>query len=69
MSGVEIHAASWEGRLVVSIESADDQDTASVFESIQMLDGVLSVSLVYSQFESDPDSAIPVASCPLATPY
>lgn len=58
MAGVEIHAASWEGRLVISIESASDGDTADIFETIQRLEGVLSASLVYSQFDSDPDSEL-----------
>jgi len=58
IAGVEVHAVSEQGRLVVSIESAGDRDTADIFEAIQRLDGVLSASLVYSHFESDPDSEL-----------
>jgi nitrate reductase NapD len=57
IAGVEIHAAG-DGRFVVSIESPGDRDTADIFEAIQKLDGVLSASLVYSHFESDPDSEL-----------
>ncbi|MCK9387599.1 MAG: chaperone NapD [Sulfuritalea sp.] len=58
IAGVEVHAASAEGRFIVSIESAGDQDTADTFETIQRLDGVMSASLVYSHFESDPDQEV-----------
>ena len=58
MAGVEVHAVSDEGRLIVSIERADERETADVFEEIQRLDGVLSASLVYSHCEPDPDSEL-----------
>ncbi|MDD5250246.1 MAG: chaperone NapD [Rhodocyclaceae bacterium] len=58
IDGVEVHAASDEGRLIVSIESAGDRETADIFEAIQRLDGVLSAALVYSHFESDPDGEL-----------
>ena len=58
IAGVEVHAASDEGRFIISIESPGDRDTANIFETIQRLDGVLSASLVYSHFESDPDSEL-----------
>ena len=58
IAGVEVHAASEQGRLIVSIESADDRTTADIFDAIQRLDGVLSASLVYSHFESYPDSEL-----------
>jgi nitrate reductase NapD len=69
MAGVEVHAASEEGRFVVSIESAGDHDTADIFGAILRIEGVLSASLVYSYFESDPDSEIQVAPCPSAAPH
>jgi nitrate reductase NapD len=69
ITGVEVYAVSDEGRFVVSIESADDQGTASVFEAILRLDGVLSASLVYSHFESDPDGEIQVVPRPTAMPH
>jgi nitrate reductase NapD len=69
ISGIEVHAADEDGRCIVSIESAGDHDTADLFEGILRLDGVLSASLVYSHFESDPDGEIQLASGPVATPH
>ena len=54
-SGVEVHAVTEEGRMIVTIESDGDQATVQTFEAIRQLPGVLSVAMVYHQFESDPD--------------
>lgn len=53
--GVEIHAASDDGKLVVTIETGTDGETAGTFQRINALDGVMSAAMVYHQFESDPD--------------
>jgi nitrate reductase NapD len=58
MAGVEVHAVSAEGRLIVSIEAASDRETADTFVAIQELAGVLSASLVYCHFEAEPDSEL-----------
>jgi nitrate reductase NapD len=55
LDGVEVHAVSDDGRMIVSIESAGDDATLSHFETIRQLPGVLSASLVYHQYETDPD--------------
>lgn len=55
LSGVEVHAATEEGRLIVTIEADSDQAVANMFEVINHLPGVLSASMVYHQYESDPD--------------
>ncbi len=55
LNGVEIHAATEEGRLIVTIEADSDQAVANMFEEINHLPGVLSASMVYHQYESDPD--------------
>ena len=55
LNGVEVHAATEEGRLIVTIEAGSDKDVANMFEVINHLPGVLSVSMVYHQYESDPD--------------
>jgi nitrate reductase NapD len=52
--GVEIHAATEDGRLIVTIEGTSDRDTADAFERINLTEGVLSAALVYHRFESDP---------------
>jgi nitrate reductase NapAB chaperone NapD len=50
MPGVEIHAASDDGRMVVTIEN----DTATMIEtmnSFHSIKGVVSASLIYQHFD------------------
>ncbi|MCL2523221.1 MAG: chaperone NapD [Betaproteobacteria bacterium] len=58
LSGVEVHAVAPDGRMIVSIETADDDATLSHFETIRQLPGVLAASLVYHQYETDPDEEV-----------
>jgi len=44
-----------DGRMIVSIESAAEDDTVGTFEAIRQTPGVLSASLVYHHYETDPD--------------
>lgn len=53
--GVEIHAATDDGKLVVTIETETDGQTASTFDRINVMDGVMSAAMVFHQFESDPE--------------
>jgi len=55
LAGVEVHALVEDGRMIVTIESASDSATVDTFEVIRQMPGVLSASLVYHHFESDPD--------------
>jgi nitrate reductase NapD len=55
LDGVEVHAVAEDGRMIVSIESASEGATVDTFEQMRQLPGVLSASLVYHQYESDPD--------------
>jgi nitrate reductase NapD len=68
IAGVEVRAASPEGRFVISIESADDATAAVALETIGQLDGVLAVSLVYCHFEADPDGDVFVEADPRVVP-
>ena len=52
--GVEIHAATDDGKFVVTIETDTDGETASTFDRINTMDGVMSAAMVFHQFESDP---------------
>ncbi len=52
--GVEIHAATDDGKLVVTIETETDGETASTFDRINTMDGAMSAAMVVHQFESDP---------------
>lgn len=55
LKGVEVHAVAEDGRMIVSIESAAEDDTVGIFEAIRQTSGVLSASLVYHHYETDPD--------------
>ena len=55
--GVEIHADGAGGKMVVTIEKADDQETTCVFDSITRTPGVLSTAMVYHHFEPDVEQA------------
>ena len=55
LDGVEVHAASEDGQLIVTIEADSDRAAADMFTTISRQPGVLSASLVYHQFEPDPD--------------
>lgn len=58
VAGVEVHAVSDEGKMIVTLESVDDAGTVATFETISLLDGVLSASMVYHQVESNPEVPI-----------
>ncbi|MDX9706234.1 MAG: chaperone NapD [Azospira sp.] len=58
LDGVEVHTVAEDGRMIVTIESASEQDTVKIYEVISQQPGVLSVSMVYHQVESNPDEEI-----------
>ncbi len=53
--GVEIHAATDDGKFVVTIETESDGETASTFDRINTMPGVMSAAMVFHQYESDPE--------------
>lgn len=59
LEGVEVCAAADDGsRMIVTVESRDEHATRAAYETLERMDGVLSVALVYHQYESDPDKEI-----------
>ncbi|MCC7487813.1 MAG: chaperone NapD [Burkholderiales bacterium] len=52
LAGVEVHAVSPEGRMVVTVERAADRDMTAAFDDISRLPGVLSAALVYHHDEA-----------------
>lgn len=50
--GVEVHSATDDGRLIVTVESDTRRQVADTISSFQEVDGVLSASMVY-QFSDD----------------
>lgn len=57
MAGLEVHATSPEGRLVVTVEGDARQAVADALTSLHRLDGVLSACLVYEHSETESSSA------------
>lgn len=53
--GVEVHVATESGQMIVTIEADSTQAVANLFAQINEQPGVLSASMVYHQFEPDPD--------------
>lgn len=53
--GVEVHAVAEDGRMIVTIEAASEKDTVKTYEMIGQMPGVLAVSMVYHQVETNPD--------------
>lgn len=56
--GVEVHAASTEGKMVVTIEKPDDREITEIFDEIGKTSGVLSTAMVYHHFEPDAENAV-----------
>lgn len=55
LPGVEVHALANDGRMVVTVERADDAEATATLEAIARVDGVMSTALVYHHDESLPD--------------
>lgn len=51
LPGVEIHAISEDGRMVVTVEEASDSQMADTVNRLQDLEGVIAASMVYHHFE------------------
>lgn len=57
--GLEIHAVTPEGRLIVTLENASDGDMADAFARVQAMPDVLSASLIYHHSEDPADPRNP----------
>jgi len=60
--GVEVAAISPEGKIIVTIETEGDHETIQMYESISLMDGVMSASMVYHQKEDEPEVEITLAA-------
>lgn len=54
MEGVEVHAATDEGRIVVTVEAEHSKNCADTFSSFNHIQGVVSTALVYHEIDSEP---------------
>ena len=52
IEGVDVHGIGEDGRMVVTVDVADDRKAADTVMDMQKLEGVLSASLIYNQFEN-----------------
>ncbi len=57
LPGVELHAATDDGRLVLTVEDAAVSAGDTVL-ALHRLDGVLSAALVYHHFEPNPETLV-----------
>lgn len=53
LPGVEVHAVSADGRMVVTVEGESADTLADAFRGFNNMSGVLSAAMVYHHFESD----------------
>jgi len=64
-AGVEVHAATVDGKLVISVEADSDRNAAATYEAIERTEGVLSMALVFQQNESNPEQEIAPCKSPV----
>ena len=55
LAGVQTHASTPEGKLVVTIEAPTEGESIARMDEVHALAGVLAVAMVFHQFESDPE--------------
>ena len=60
--GVEVHAVTENGRLVMTVEKEDQQQTGELLNRIQTLDHVISASMVYQYFDQVSENEWEMAS-------
>ncbi len=53
LPGVEIHAVTPEGKLVVTVDESEERMTGESLMRLHEVDGVLSASMIYHHFEND----------------
>lgn len=51
--GVEVHGATDDGRMVVTVEEEDDRSVVETITAFHDITGVLSASIVYEHSERD----------------
>lgn len=56
--GVEVHAISKEGRLVVTVEEEASRAMADTVMQFQDVPGVLSAAMIYHHYEEDIDTTL-----------
>jgi nitrate reductase NapD len=57
--GVEVHAATPQGKLIVTVETDAAASSTDAFARIAAVEGVMSVAMVYHQVEPELEQEIP----------
>lgn len=52
IAGVEVHAVTEDGRMVVTVEQCGEHASREIFDAVATVAGVLSTSLVYHHDET-----------------
>lgn len=58
LDGVEVHASTDDGKLIVTLECANDLLAIDTYKAIEHLPGVMSVAMIFQQTESNPDQEL-----------
>lgn len=58
LDGVEVHASTEDGKMIVTIESESDHTAIDTYKAIEHLPGVLSVAMIFQQSESNPEQEL-----------
>ena len=58
IDGVHVAATAADGRIIATIEAANDRETVETYELISRLNGLLSVAMVYHHKEDEPDAPV-----------
>ena len=53
--GADVHAATPEGKMVITLETDGDQAILAHIDTINRISGVISTALVYHQVDEDPE--------------
>ena len=56
--GVEVHASTDDGKMIITIETESDRTAVNLYEDIERMEGVLSVAMIFQQTESHPDQEL-----------
>lgn len=56
--GVEVHASTDDGKMIITIETESDRTAVAIYEDIERMEGVLSIAMIFQQTESHPDQEL-----------
>jgi nitrate reductase NapD len=58
LTGIEVHAVTDDGKMVITIEADNDRAAVDTYETIERLPGVLSMAMIFQQSESNPEQEL-----------